>query len=73
MTSGTSFLCSKDVSTTVVIPAVCREALLTELHEGHLGVSRMKGLARMYKLYVWWPGITKDVENMVRHWLECEQ
>ena len=30
----------------------------------------MKGLARMY---VWWPGITQDIENTVRHCPECQQ
>ena len=47
----------------VVIPAPCQEAVLTELHAGHPGVTRM---------YVWWPGITKDTESAVRHCTECQ-
>ncbi len=30
----------------------------------------MKGLSRMY---VWWPGITKDVEKAVHGCVECQQ
>ena len=55
--------------TRVVIPSDCREAVLTELHDSHPGMSRMKGLARMY---VWWPGITTDIEITVRQCPECQ-
>ena len=54
----------------VVIPPQGREAVLQELHEGHPGISRMKALARMY---VWWPGITADIEKSVRLCRECQQ
>ena len=47
----------------MVIPTPCREAVLTELHAGHPGCTRMKSLSRMY---VWWPGITKDIEVGLR-------
>ena len=38
----------------VVIPFKWRKPVLTELHVGHPGVTRMKSLAPKF---VWWPGI----------------
>ena len=52
----------------VVIPPQGRECVLTELHSGHPGVSRMKSLAE-----VWWPGIDKEVEQMVKRCSSCQQ
>ncbi len=51
----------------VVVP---KEAVLVQLHEGHPGIARMKSLARMY---VWWPGISVDIENTVQGCQECQQ
>ena len=38
----------------VVIPVKLRNKVLSELHEGHLGIVKMKSLARSY---IWWPKI----------------
>ena len=54
----------------IVIPTPGRQAVLRELHEGHPGMTRMKALSRMY---VWWPGITADIEKSVRLCCQCQK
>ena len=53
----------------VVIPKVEREKLLDQLHVTHLGIVRMKSLARST---VWWPGIDKQIEKKVKSCQQCQ-
>ena len=54
----------------VVIPVSLRKKVLAELHAVHPGMSRMKSLARSY---LWWPGVDKDIEEMVRQCENCQK
>ena len=54
----------------VVIPPPGREVVLTELHETHPGIVRMKNLARSY---VWWPSICDDLESKVCSCVQCQE
>ncbi|CAB4004480.1 LOW QUALITY PROTEIN: uncharacterized protein K02A2.6-like [Paramuricea clavata] len=55
--------------TRVIIPPPGRSNILTELHEAHPGVSRMKALARSY---VWWPTLDEDIEREVKSCNQCQ-
>ncbi|KAI4891972.1 hypothetical protein NFI96_009139, partial [Prochilodus magdalenae] len=46
----------------IVIPHSLRPEILRQIHEGHLGVEKCKRRARSA---VYWPGINRDIENMV--------
>ena len=54
----------------VLIPEPGRKHILAELQSGHPGGSRMKALARMF---VWWPEMDLEIEEMVQHCAECQQ
>ncbi|XP_015267171.1 PREDICTED: uncharacterized protein K02A2.6-like [Gekko japonicus] len=53
----------------VVIPKPFWEWVLAALHEAHPGVMRMKALARSY---VWWPGMDRDIEDVVKRCQPCQ-
>lgn len=55
--------------TRVYVPKKFRGAVLTELHMGHIGISKMKGLARTF---VFWPRIDEDIERIVRACKPCQ-
>ena len=53
----------------VMVPKKFRNNVLEELHLGHTGMARMKSLARMY---VWWPGLDAEIEDLVRCCEQCQ-
>lgn len=56
------------LGTRVYIPTKFRKQILEELHLGHIGMVKMKSLARSH---VYWPGINQDIENMVKNCTSC--
>ena len=53
----------------VVIPPQAQQKVLELLHETHIGISRMKSLARQF---VWWPNMDSEIEQYVRNCATCQ-
>lgn len=53
----------------VVVPRSLRDQVLFQLHEEHMGIVRMKGLARSY---VWWPGLDEQLEMLAKDCPACQ-
>ena len=54
----------------VVIPSKLQERVLDQLHDSHLGIVKMKALARSY---VWWPNINRQLEEVAKTCSGCQQ
>lgn len=54
----------------IVIPRSLRELVLTEIHDGHPGIVKMKQIARNY---VWWENIDADIERVARECVACRE
>ena len=54
----------------VIIPEVLHTLLLKDLHAEHLGMVKMKQLARRY---LWWPGLDKEIEETVKLCHSCQE
>ena len=52
-----------------VIIAHTLKQVLKEHHEYHLGMVKMKALARNY---IWWPGMDADIEEKVNRCYTCQ-
>ena len=54
----------------LVIPLKLRPDILRYLHDGHQGVTKTRENAASS---VWWPGISSEIESMVRNCATCEK
>ncbi|XP_030751492.1 uncharacterized protein K02A2.6-like [Sitophilus oryzae] len=52
----------------LIIPKKSQLNILKELHSSHMGIVKMKSLARSY---VWWPNMDKDIELYVNSCKSC--
>ncbi|XP_055699121.1 uncharacterized protein K02A2.6-like [Phlebotomus papatasi] len=52
------------------IPGKLRNVILQELHDGHVGMTKMKMMARSY---CWWVGIDRDIEKLVSNCTNCQE
>ena len=53
----------------VIVPTSLQAQLLKELHEGHIGIARMKALARSY---FWWPKLDQQIEALAAQCDACK-
>ena len=53
----------------VVVPRALRDRVKIQLHDGHVGCTKMKQLARRF---VWWPGLDAELEALARNCPACD-
>jgi len=54
----------------IVIPTELQSEMLNKIHEGHLGITKCRARARQS---IWWPGISKHLEEKVKNCLDCSK
>ena len=54
--------------TRIVIPLSMQQEILQKLHEGHQGIQRCHLRA---KISVWWPGISKQINDLIERCSVC--
>lgn len=57
-------------NTKLIVPKDLREEMLTKLHEGHLGIEKVKARARQI---FYWPLMSQDIENYIKKCRVCER
>ena len=63
--NGKLILCSR-----IVVPSALRSEVLDRIHDGHQGVAKSRERANMA---VWWPGISRDIQNKVSSCEFCQE
>lgn len=54
----------------VIVPPKLHHQVLEELQAGHLGVVKMKAMARSY---MWWPGLDAQIEEKCKMCVSCHR
>ena len=54
----------------IIVPQAMRQSVLQDLHKAHQGMTRTKNRARQV---IYWPGLTKDIEEMTRNCPSCRE
>ncbi len=54
----------------IVIPPPLRQEMLAKIHTGHQGIVKCRERARQS---MWWPGLSKELEELVRNCPECSK
>ena len=54
----------------IVIPKSMQKQILDSIHEGHQGIVKCRAFA---KSTVWWPGISKDIQDKINECSICEK
>ena len=54
----------------IVVPAALRSDILMKIHEGHLGILKCQERTRES---VWWPGVSRQVEDTVKDCKVCAE
>ncbi|XP_039312438.1 uncharacterized protein K02A2.6-like [Solenopsis invicta] len=52
----------------IVVPDTLQQSILNDLHAAHVGIVKMKGMARSF---VYWPEIDADIERVAKSCAEC--
>ena len=56
--------------TRIVVPECLRKQTLTKVHQSHQGIYRFR--SRILSS-VWWPGVTKEMEDFIKQCPECQK
>jgi hypothetical protein len=54
----------------IIVPAMLRKEMLTQIHIGHMGIEKCKRRARDV---LFWPGMNADIENQVSQCSICQE
>ena len=54
----------------VIVPTKLKKQVLQEIHQGHLGMNKMKQIARDH---MWWPKLDSDIQTLSKTCKACKE